>query len=47
MSGSHFDFLVNGVTVGSADDSTFKSGKVGLGVETGEVCVFNNMEVTI
>ncbi|HKV83989.1 MAG TPA: hypothetical protein VJN88_05500 [Ktedonobacterales bacterium] len=47
MTGSHFDFLVNGVTVGSADDSTFTSGKVGLGVETGIVCVFNNMEVTI
>lgn len=46
MSGSHFDFIVNGVKVGSADDSTFSKGKVGMGVEQGGVCVFNNMEVT-
>ena len=47
MSGSHFDFYVNGTMVGSADDSTFAKGKSGLGVESNIICVFNNMEVTI
>jgi hypothetical protein len=47
MNGSHFDFLVNGVTVGSADDATFAKGKVGMGVDPNTTCVFNNLEVTV
>lgn len=46
MNGSHFDFVVNGVTVSSADDSTFAKGKVGLGADSSTTCVFNNMEIT-
>lgn len=30
ISGSHFDFFVNGTKVGSSDDTAFTSGKVGL-----------------
>ena len=46
MDGSHFDFYVNGAKVGSADDSTFAKGKVGLTCLSPAVAVFNNMELT-
>ena len=46
MNGSHFDFSINGVMVGSADDATFAKGKIGVGVESSVTCVFNNLEVT-
>lgn len=45
--GSHFDFLVNGTTVGSADDSTYSSGKFGLVGQDGAEAVFTNYVVTI
>jgi hypothetical protein len=45
--GSHFDFLVNGVTVGSADDSTYSSGKFGLVGQDGAEAVFTDYRVTI
>lgn len=45
--GSHFDFVVNGVQVGSADDSMRLSGQIGLMTEqTGEAAVFSNIAVT-
>ena len=47
MTGSHFDFFVNGVNVGSVDDASYAKGKVGLGADSNTTCVFNNMEVTV
>lgn len=45
--GSHFDFFINGVHVGSADDSTRLSGQIGLMTEqTGEAAVFSNITIT-
>lgn len=42
-SGSHFVFFVNGTQVGSADDSTFASGEVGLSGADGAEVVFSDM----
>lgn len=44
--GSHFDCYVNGVEVGSADDSTFTSGRAGLWVGDAISVVFNDFKVT-
>jgi hypothetical protein len=45
--GSHFDLVVNGTKVGSADDSTYSSGKFGLvGTDNAEA-VFTNYQVAI
>ena len=38
--GSHFDFFVNRTKVGSADDSTFASGEVGVVGGSSSECVF-------
>lgn len=45
--GSHFEFFVNDTKVGSADDSTFTSGAVGVdGGDKGVTCVFTNFIVS-
>ena len=41
--GSHFDFFVNGTQVGSEDDTTFASGKVGVVCTSSIDCVFTNL----
>jgi hypothetical protein len=47
MSGTHFDFYVNGTLVGSADDSTFtQAGHVGLRGPSGGEVVFTNALIT-
>jgi hypothetical protein len=43
--GSHFDFYVNRVSVGGADDSTYISGRVGLECGQNAECVFTNLTV--
>lgn len=43
--GSHFDFYVNGTKVGSADDSTFSSGEIGLSGADGDEVVFSNLTI--
>ena len=43
--GSHFDFYVNGTKVGSADNSTFSSGEVGLSGADGAEVVFSNLTI--
>lgn len=43
--GSHFDFYVNGTKVGSADDSTFSAGEVGLSGADGDEVVFSNITI--
>jgi hypothetical protein len=43
--GPHFDFFVNGARVGSADDSTFLSGEVGVVSGDSTECVFTNFIV--
>ena len=43
--GSHFDFYVNGTKVGSADDTTFASGEIGLSGADGDEVVFSNLVV--
>jgi hypothetical protein len=45
--GSHFDFFVNGTKVGSADDSTFASGEVGVAGGNPIECVFTNFIVSL
>jgi hypothetical protein len=44
--GSHFEFFVNGTSVGSQDDTTFTSGIVGI--ESGDAidCAFTNLVIT-
>lgn len=44
--GSHFEFFVNGTSVGSQDDTTFTSGIVGI--ESGDSidCAFTNLVIT-
>jgi hypothetical protein len=45
VQGTHFEFFINGTSVGSADDATFTSGLVGLlGAENTNVA-FNNFQV--
>lgn len=43
--GTHFDYYVNGTKVGSADDSTFSSGDVGLSGADGSEVVFSNLVI--
>lgn len=45
--GSHFDFSVNGAKMGSYDDSTFTSGKIGL-LAAGDTinCAFTNLVIS-
>jgi len=43
--GSHFVFSVNGTQVGSADDSTFTSGDIGLIGNDGIEVVFSNLSI--
>ena len=45
--GSHFDFFVNATKVGSADDSTFASGEVGVVGGSSSECVFTNFIVSL
>jgi hypothetical protein len=45
MTGSHFDFSVNGTKVGQADDSTLSSGIPGLFGGVGVEVVFTNFSV--
>lgn len=45
VKGAHFDFFVNGIQVGEANDSTFSAGLVGLiGAEKADAA-FNNFQV--
>ena len=44
--GSHFDFFVNGVKVGQADDSTFASGRAGVGAGQNIQVVYDNFKIT-
>jgi hypothetical protein len=44
--GAHFDFFVNGVKIGQADDSTYASGRVGVGTGQNVQAVFNNFKIT-
>lgn len=45
VKGAHFDFFINGTSVGQANDSTFSSGLMGLiGSENADVA-FNNFQV--
>lgn len=44
--GSHFDFFVNGVMVGHADDSSYTNGVPGLSGDQNAEMVFTNFEVT-
>lgn len=44
--GSHFDFFVNGTSVGSYDDATFSSGRVGLAAAENIESVFTNLLIT-
>jgi hypothetical protein len=46
MQGSHFDFSVNGVRVGSLDDSAYREGKVGLVGDQNLEVVFTDFKVT-
>jgi hypothetical protein len=43
--GSHFIFSVNGTQVGTADDSTFSSGKTGLEGDDGIEAVFTDLTI--
>jgi hypothetical protein len=43
--GSHFDFFVNGTQVGQADDSTYTTGKVGLGGSDNIEVVYSNIKI--
>jgi hypothetical protein len=43
--GSHFAFFINGTQVGQADDSSYTSGFIGLGVESGIEAVFTNLTI--
>lgn len=43
--GPHFDFYVNGVKVGQADDSTFASGRCGFEVYNSTEVVFSNFVI--
>ncbi len=45
VKGTHFDFFINGTSVGEADDSTYSSGLMGLlGADNADVA-FNNFQV--
>lgn len=46
ISGSHYDFYVNGQPVGSADDSSFTSGQAGLDGNDSIEVVYTNFKVT-
>lgn len=46
IAGSHFDFYVNNTKVGSSDDTTFTSGKVGLVASKNVDSVFTNFVVS-
>ncbi len=46
ISGSHFDFFVNDTKVGSADDTTFTAGKLGLVATKNVDSVFTNFVVS-
>lgn len=46
MSGSHFTFFVNGVQVGTADDSSFTSGKSGIAGADNIDAVFTDYKIT-
>ena len=45
MKGSHFDLFVNGVKVGSCDDTSLVAGSVGLAAGTDVESVFTNLVV--
>lgn len=45
--GSHFEFFVNGVQVGQADDSTFGSGYCGFEVSDQIEVIFSNLVIAI
>lgn len=45
-SGSHFEVTINGVNVGSFDDSTYSEGQIGLIANGGFTCVFNDFTIT-
>ncbi len=47
IQGSHFDFFINGVQVGQADDSTFTGSISGLVGNSGADVAFTNYTVTI
>jgi hypothetical protein len=47
MQGAHFDFLINGMPVGQADDSTFAAGATGLGGGDGIEVVYTNFKITL
>ena len=44
--GSHFEFFVNGTSVGSQDDTTFTSGIVGIESGDSVDCAFTNLVIT-
>lgn len=46
MKGSHFTFFVNGVQVGTADDSSFTSGKSGVAGADNIDAVFTDYQIT-
>jgi len=43
---SHFDFFVNGAKVGSTDDTTYTSGKVGVAGGDSIDCAFTNIVIS-
>jgi len=43
--GSHFEFIINGIQVGQADDTTYSTGLIGLTSEGGVEVVYANIKI--